>query len=757
MGTSNFSGGPSGRSIKLAMLAGTCLAASSLTPALAQTAAAPVATSSQIEEVVVTAQKRSESAQNVPISITALSGEQVRASGVTDTQDLKAAVPALNMTTGVGGFGLPRIRGVGATGQGPGIENPVAVYVDGVYYGASFGVLQSLFDVDQVAVLKGPQGTLFGRNATGGLIQISTLAPRQERTGKVQVGYGNYETTSVAGFFTGGLSDKIAASLSGQYEDRADGYGKNLATGHDIQDGKSWAVRGKLLIEPTDVTSLLLSADHNGRDAAEPAFRNFGRNTLGTDTDTAIVLLGGDKKRDIIADLDPSMRARQWGTSATLVHNFGAVELKSITAYRESKLGVIFDPDGLPVPNIRILNDYEDKQFTQEINLLSQTDGPFKWVLGAFYMQDTAKSTGRTTGNITFGGRGYNDLFGTVDLKSYSAFAEGTYTLGENTNFIAGVRYTSDKRDLSTYGISFNGNTNVTTTSATLKNERTNKKATFRLSLDHRFSSNLLAYASFNRGFRSGAFLVTTPIITLEPEGVDAYEVGLKSDLFDRRVRANLSAYRYDQTNIQVMQVIAGVQSVYNANGAKIYGLDGDITWQVSSNLRLFGGFNLTHARYKDFPNAILSYPYPLAASFVIPTGQTCLGTFGNARTQVGGNCLLRGDASGKRLQNTPDMTYSLGGTFDIPTEVGEFTLAGNVYYNDGFAGSPDGRVVQDNYTTVDGSVSWRNTADKLTVRVWGKNLSDAHFRTQIGASNSGDNGTTAPPRTFGITVGYDF
>jgi iron complex outermembrane receptor protein len=128
-------------------------------------------------DIVVTAQKRSERAQDVPIALSALSQAEMKAAGVNGTADLKAAVPALNFTTGTGGFGLPRIRGIGATGQGPGIENPVAVYIDGVYYGSASSVMQSLFDSQQVTVLKGPQGTPFGRNATGGLIQVTTQGP----------------------------------------------------------------------------------------------------------------------------------------------------------------------------------------------------------------------------------------------------------------------------------------------------------------------------------------------------------------------------------------------------------------------------------------------------------------------------------------------------------------------------------------------------------------------------------------------------
>lgn len=723
------------------------------------TATGPTADNGGVEDIVVTAQKRSENAQNVPIAITALSSEQLRAAGVNDTLDLRATVPALNVTTATGGIGLPRIRGVGATGQGPGLENPVAVYVDGVYYGASFGILQSFFDTEQVAVLKGPQGTLFGRNATGGLIQITTQGPSFESTARAEIGYGNYDTLTAAAYVSGGLSDTIAVSIAAQHEKR-DGYGRNLLTGRDIQTSHTFAARGKILWQPTEATKVLIAGDLNGRDAAEPAFRNFTPNTLGQNVTNQIISLGGDVERDIYSDVDPLLRTRAHGGSLTVSHDFGGVTLKSITAYRKSTFHYLFDPDGTTQRRIVIDNTQYDKQFTQEINLVSDGAGPFKWVLGGFYMHGEAgNAPGRTSGLLTFGGNGFTDNINEVGLKSIAGFAEGTYTFGESTNLTLGVRYTSDDRDLSARTVSFNGATRVTTTTPTTTQQRTFDKVTWRASLDHRFSPELLAYASFNRGFRSGTYIPqVTPVVILNPDVVDAYEIGIKSDLADRTVRLNVAAYYYDEKNIQVQQVISGINSVYNADGAHIYGIDADITWRVTSNFRLFGGFNYNHARYTSFTNAIIAVPFPLVAGFVLPAGQTCLGTFGNAFAQTGGNCLLRGDASGNRLQNTPAFTGSVGGSLDIPTNsAGKFTLAGNYYYNSGYVGTTDERVKQGNFSTVDASVTWRPEGNNFSLRVWGKNLTDAYYRTQIGATNSGDNGTNGTPRTYGATVGFDF
>ena len=432
--------------------------------------------------------------------------------------------------------------------------------------------------------------------------------------------------------------------------------------------------------------------------------------------------------------------------------------LKSITAYRKTDLSILFDPDGTTQPRTRISNSQYDKQFTQELNLISNGSGPFSWVIGGFYMWNSAGlDPALVTGTLTFGDNGYSRYTSDIRLNSYAGFAEGTYHLGSNTNLIAGIRYTSDHRTGDATSTTYNGATRVTVNTPTSASE-TFDKLTWRLSLDHRFSPELLAYASYNRGFRSGSFAPqTNPLAVLNPEVVDAYEIGIKSDLFDRHVRVNLAGYYYDEKNIQLIQVVAGIQNVYNAGGAHIYGVDGDVTWRVTPALRLFGGFNYTHARYTDFANAFLSTPYPLPTGFALPTGQACLGTFGSPFAQLGGNCLTRGDATGNRLQNTPTFTGSVGLSYDLPTAIGKFTPAGNYYYNSGFVGTPDERVKQGSYNTLDLSVTWTSPGAKLYVRAWARYLTDAFYRTQISASNTGDNGTYGAPRTYGGTLGFKF
>lgn len=683
-----------------------------------------------IHDIIVTAQRRAENLQNVPIAVTALTPATLAIAGVADTSDLTALTPGLNFNKNLGGFGQPRIRGVGTTATGPGIENPTATYIDGVYIGTSAGTLFSLNDVEQVAILKGPQGTLFGRNATGGLIQVTTRAPSIEPHAEVQVGYGNYDTVNVNGFASAGLSDDLAISVAGLYENQAKGFGKNLFNGQDIQTHEMGAGRAKLQWSPDASTRFTLSGDYNQLIAADPAIRTFGLRTNGTTTP------GGP--RDIDLDVQPYLKTEQWGTSLNAQHDFGGVQLVSITAYRKSHFHTIFDADQLPIAGL-ILNETQlDRQFSQEFQLQSTGKGPFKWVAGAYYFNSDGKYDPiRTSGFFLaqpFFPLQAVDLYVDQKLHSYAGYVQGTYALDDATNVTAGLRYTSDHRAITeSQTLTVGGNL---VPQAPVADARTFDKLTWRLALDHRFSDEVLGYISYNRGFKSGSFAPDTfPIAVLEPETLDAFEVGLKTDLLDRHLRFNVAAYYYDQKNLQVNQIVQGVLFVYNASGAKSYGFDADMQARVTDNFTITAGASYIHARYKTFLNAFELFPLP-----------------------AGGNSFdQNGNATGNRLQNTPDATFNVGATYDIPTSFGKFTLAGNYYLNGGYYADPQNRVRQDRYNVVDASVNWTSSDGHFLVRVWAKNLTDEFYVQQTNPLNVGDNRVAEAPRTFGVTAGFKF
>jgi iron complex outermembrane receptor protein len=683
-----------------------------------------------VKDIVVTAQRRSENLQNVPVAVTALSPETLAVAGVASTDDLKALTPGLNFNTNLGGFGQPRIRGVGTTATGPGIENPTATYIDNVYIGTSAGALFALNDVDQVAVLKGPQGTLFGRNATGGLIQVTTRAPSIEPHAEVQFGYGNYKTVNASGYVTGGITDTLAASITGLYENQADGFGKNLFNGQDIQTHREAAGRVKLQWKPDALTKVTLSADYSQITAADPAIRTYGLTMFGTPTP------GGN--RDIDLDVQPYLNSRQWGTSLAAERDLGGVQLVSTTAYRDSKFHVIFDADQLPINGLALDETQIDQQFSQELQLQSTGGGPFKWVAGAFYFHSIGKYDPiRTTGAFLaspFFPLQAVDLYVDQRLDSYAGYAQGTYAIDDATNITAGLRFTSDHRKIvESQTLTVAG---FPVPQAPVSEAKTFNKLTWRLAIDHRFSPDVMAYASYNRGFKSGSFAPDTfPIAVLEPETLDAFEVGLKTELFDRKVRFNVAAFYYDQKNLQVNQIVQGVLLVYNASGSTSYGIDADLQARVTDNFTINAGASYLHARYKTFLNAFELFP--------LPTG-------GNSFDQ-------NGNATGNRLQNTPDGTVNLGATYDIPTSSGKFTLAANYYHNSGSYADPQNRLRQVPYDLVDASVSWVSPDGHMLIRIWSKNLTNSFYYQQTNPLNVGDNYVAAAPRTFGGTIGFKF
>ncbi len=759
------------RRARIALLASTaCLVMFPALPASAQTAAAstpPAAAPAAedtvtqgLQEVVVTAQKRSERAQNVPVAITSMSASRLASAGVTDTISLKELTPALDFNTNLGGFGQPRIRGIGTSATGPGIENPVATYVDGVYIGTSTGAIFQLADVQQVDVLKGPQGTLFGRNATGGVIQVTTKDPTQDFHADVQAHYGDYQSWGGSAYLAGGIANGLSVSIAGLYDEQDKGFARNLYDGKEVQKGWNYGLRGKIRWDGGDGTTVTLAGDYAQLHQSDPAIRTYqGLTIAGTPTP------GG--KRDIDVDVDPINETKQGGAMLNVTHDFDSVQLVSISAYRKAQLYVNIDADQTPA-NLLDFNELQrDQQFTQEVQLVSTGSGPFKWVLGAYYMWSRGQYDPLNTEGILACGYACANMLISQDvtqtLNSYAAFAQGTYQIDSTTNLTGGLRYTSDHRQMDesetiTTTPFFGAPTivNVNPPTAT----KTFPKLTWRLSVDHRFSPEVMAYASYNRGFKSGSFQPDSfPPQILQPETVDAYEVGLKTDLADNTIRINVSAFYYNYKNLQANQIIQGQLYVYNAPGSINYGLDADLAFKASRNLTFTAGGAWLHARYKSgFDTPFWSVPIPNAASDANPFfhavgGNSVIQCV--AGTSYTGTVFAPCDASHNRLQNTPDYTLNAGFNYDVELDKGKLDFDGNVYHNGGYFDDPQNRLKQKAYTLLDGSITY--SVDRYFVRLWGKNLTNAFYTEQQNALDVGDNRVAAPPRTFGVTAGFKY
>lgn len=683
-----------------------------------------------IADIVVTAQRRSENLQNVPIAITALSSETLAASGINDIQSLQISTPSLSYAQAAG-YSLPRIRGVGTGANGPGVENSVAMYVDGVYVSSTSAGTLAFNNIAQIAVLKGPQGTLFGRNATGGVIQITTLDPGQTPTVTATAGYGNYDTVEAKFYASTPLTGTLAFDAALYYKDQNKGFGYNRFLDTDVGQGTDVSFRSKVKWDPTDTTTLRVVGDFS---------RSNGRRFFNRVFPGALGISGvptpGDEW-DTYNTFSPRQRITQRGVSAQVDQALGALTLVSITAWRRSLYDVRFDADAQPAPITDVNIRQRERQFSQEVQLLSAKDGPFTWVMGGYYFRYTGfyepqRVLSRAAPYLAPPTR--ITTTGDFGTKSLAAFGQATYALAADTNLTAGLRYTTEDRDANiTKAIVLpNG---VALPPGRGVGESNFKKLTWRGSIDHRFSPGLLAYASVNRGFKSGLYdALAVPLVLLKPEVLDAYEVGVKSDLFDRRVRLNGALFHYNYKQIQIARFVNGTLVLENGSGAKIDGLDVDATWQATPNLTFTAGLSILDDRFTSYPTAPKTTP--LAA---------------------GGIAVATADAKGNKLPSTPDWTLNLTANYVIPTAVGTFELNGTYLHNDGYYQGPENRLRQKPFDLINSSLSWTSTSGTYRASLWAKNLGDEFYATQLTSQSTADALLAGDRRTYGFTLGFKY
>lgn len=684
-----------------------------------------------LADIVVTAQRRSENLQNVPVAVTAVTAMALEAKNIATVLDLGVTVPGLNVTSSVG-YITPFLRGIGSVATGPGIENPIATYVDGVYYGAPLASLLQFSNISQVEVLKGPQGTLFGRNATGGLIQVTTLDPTQELSGKASVSYGNYNTISADAYIAGGLTDTLRADIAVRGSHQGDGWGTNIATGRDVYKvDHDIAVRSKWVFEPADGTKFTLIGDYSDE---RGSLTQLGllEGTISAFTPTPV---NYPHRYDVDVTKESTMNGWQAGGSLRIDQDVGNLKLASITAYRRSNYYFFFDYDGAPIQFLTIDGNQKDRQFSQELQLMSSGGGAFNWVVGAFYYNAEGQFA---PVDVTLYGLGFGSRVNSSQkTESIAGYAQGTYEFAPGTKLTLGGRYTSERKALLGTNTNFLVPGNILLPSdPTVDKSRRDNKFTFRAALDHRFSNELLGYVSFNRGFKSGGFNPGLPPLNdgYRPEVLDSYEVGLKSNLFDRRVRLNAAAFYYDYQDLQVKLIQGGTTGVVNGGAAKIYGMEAELEAKVTQQLTFSAGMALLHSEFTSFPGAPTSVPL----GGVPPTLQS---------------------AKGNKLPNAPARTFNAGIDYLVPIAQGTLRFNGTFYYNSGWAAEPDNVIKQGSFSQINGSIKWTAPNNLLSLSLYGRNLTNKQVMTY--ESTSTFDGAHfvqwAAPRTYGVKASLEF
>lgn len=685
-------------------------------------------------EIVVTAQRRAESLQRVPISVSAIPSAKLAAANITTTADLAAITPALTLSVSNGNM-EPRIRGLGNSSAGPSVENSVATYIDGVYIASSPGSLLSLENVQRIEVLDGPQGTLFGRNATGGLVQIVTKDPKSTFGGNADISYENYQKVRFGLYATGPVAKGVDADLAVYVAHQGEGYGKNLFDGSDTYQTKlDFSARSKWLIRPGDYTTLRLSFDISDLTSSDPAFstpQGF-RPTFGAQPADVQAIL--DRNR---YDVNQNSAVRRHlfaaGVSARIDQEVGSIMLTDIAAYRRTNFNFQFDADGLPIQAVQQIAGQQDEQITNEIQIAPVHSGRLQWIGGVYFyhldsgytpLENLVGAPPRQTISLSMP---------TFSTQSIAGYGQATYEVLPHTRLTAGFRYTNETRHEA--GVQGTINAAGVTTLAPIPPARTSTNTpTWRIALDHQFG-NVLGYISWNRGFKSGGFnptVVTQP--PYQPERLDDYEIGEKATLFGGRGHLNAAFFYYDYRNIQVNTFINSLAVIYNGAGAREYGIDATFDYALDKHLTISGGITAIHDRFTTFPLAVLAYQNP------------------NGTVST-----MAGSAKGNRLPFAPDVTASLGLDYKTSLAGGDLDLFVNDLYNSGYYGQVDNFLRQGAFHQLNASVQFRPAHSALSIKAYARNLTNAAVAEFLAISSTGPAVSYQAPRTYGVTLAVKF
>jgi iron complex outermembrane receptor protein len=740
--------------------------------ALSAASGVPVASAQEgseasgLEEITVTARRREESLQEVPIAITAYSAEALELRGMRDISELAQSTPSVTIepSRATNSTLTAFIRGVGQQDPLAGFEQGVALYIDDVYIARPQGSLLDIYDVERIEILRGPQGTLYGRNAVGGAIKYVTRRLPEDTEARVRASYGSYDQLDLVGSASTALTSMFRVGAAVASLDR-DGYGENKTTGEDQYEKDVLAYRVSAEFLPNEDLLLRLAYDKTQDDSNPVAgFRPYpgarsGAPVLGDLRDTtagaadAISTAGIDGNNEV--ETEGFHASLEWSPSDCLT-------LRSISAWRDDYTESVIDFDSLAVIDFDAPVIYDNEQFSEEFQLLWDDE---RWhaVLGLYYLDATASNDFDVVlGQLSpLGVTAYTG--GTVDTEAWSVFADLTYDLNERLAVSIGGRYTEDTREADIlraqylgFGSPFFGNTAAIflRTQSDYEADKTFDDFSPRVNLSYRLNEAAQVYAGYSQGFKAGSFdprgaNLATPEVTegFEPETLDSWEAGIKADWFDSRARTNLALFYSEYQDMQIPGSIgidtngdgvndSFVGAVTNAGEAEIQGLEFEGEFLLTDELRATAALSLLDAEIKEWI--------------------------------VGGVNV----ADQREMQNTPDTMANLALDYSTALVGGTLNLHAEWAYKSKVVQfeipSPD--LDQDSYDLFNASIVWLAPEGNWSIGVHGKNLGDEDVKTAgycFGFVSTGcasslglENNTTvfyAPPRTWTATVDYRF
>ncbi len=712
--------------------------------------------------IVVTAQRRAEDLQDVPAAVTALTGAQLENRQITDANDLQAQIPGVVISTGTGTASSARIffRGVGEDESRGAVDPAVGIYIDNVYLGRTVGSLVDLLDIEQVEVLRGPQGTLYGRNTNGGAIKFTSVRPQLgENSFSADLGYGNFDRISARGTANLSLADSLAVRVTGLYKER-DGF-HTLNPNGDFADQagteagaeKVFAFRGSIYGELNENWSMLTIFDYTS-DNSDPTPSSLAASStnpaITTDVDGDIFTIEpaagvtcsaatpvNFQPIGCVTDFDSEVEA--FGASIQLTGEYDNFTVSSITALRS------LQDDLSSFISFPFFQQTEQDQFSQELLLSSNFDGPFNFTTGAFYYTESVNL------DYLFVFPFEND----VETESFSLFTQATFDVTDALTLTGGLRWTTEDRE-------FEGNAGgpLAGFGSGITGEADTDNITWTAKVDYELAEDILFYASYSTGFKSPGFSPDcfSPVACFLPvneEELDSIEAGLRTQFWDDRITLNATYFFNDYQDLQISGTLpTGGFTRINAGEARIQGVELEGRIEPIDGLVIYGNASFLDAEYRtlNFAQAGLltgstTTTPGLACGPVIPAGGTA------AFEEAIIDCAL-----GLDLKNAPEFKGLIGFNYDVAVGNGEVFFGGDAAWEDdtfGLVANVPG-TKQEPGLRLDARIGYRT--DRWRVTLWGKNLTDReYFRANTFAGGSQNQVFAAPPLTFGVDVGFTF
>ncbi len=735
-------------SVRIFLTASAALSALASVPALAQDAPAEAAAETQdTTEIVVTARRREESLIDVPISMSVVTGDALVKSGAADITALQDKTPNLTLQIARGSNStlIAFSRGVGQQDPLWGFEPGVALYIDDVYVARPQGAVLDIFDVERVEVLRGPQGTLYGRNTIGGAVKYVTRRLGNDFKASFRGSYGSYNQIDLVGQVVVPVGDTLSLGAAvAQYW--RDGYGTNLTTGAEHYNKDVLAARVSAEFTPTDTIFVRVAGDR----VVDRSNPRHGTRLLPNGTDP--IYAPTASVYDTRAGIGDDNRVETRGLSVTgEIGLSDALTFKTITAWRDGSTDTVIDFDNTILPTLDVPADYSDRQFTQELQLLYEGE-QLQGVFGLYYLNGRASGAFDTvvgllnTTTLTAG-----DVF----TKSYAAFGDFSFDVSDTFKISAGLRYTRDEKTGTVFRRNYTGIRsprfgNAAAVPGLIRSDYTNsrdfEKLTPRISLSYQPNADLNVYASYGKGYKSGGFdmrgdaiLTPTTVNGYEPETIDSYELGMKGAFLDRTLFVNLagffSNYKDQQVTIQVPALPSGIASfVDNAGKGEIYGFELETRMVPSRHFQASVVVGYTNADYKEF------------------------------LTFIGGGTTPVDVSNARAFQNTPEWTANASFTWsnDVAGGVLAFTPAVSLRSDIQMFELATPALDQDGYALVEASLNWTSGDGRYRFGIAGRNLTDARYR--VGGYNfpgalTGNSviGYYGPPRTVTGTFEIKF